>query len=90
MYIPIFLNIRAVDDSGHLTTEFQIYEDTLNQSMRNALSDDGWTIPQLTPAQIIAILPQMPDGTIAYDTTADVFVGRANGATVKFTTTAWP
>ncbi len=99
MYIPVFLNIRAVDKDDFLTTEFQIYEDTLNQSMRGALSDDGWTIPQIGLTQLNLNYPDMPNGTIWYLTEDDtipvptpinLFVGKLNGALIQFTTAPYP
>ena len=90
MYIPVFTNVKYVESSGLLTVNAQIYNDTLNQSLRTCLSDNGWTIPQLTQAQITTISADMPNGSVWYDITNNVFVGKQNGTLVKFTTAVWP
>ena len=90
MYIPVFTNVKYVEPSGLLTVNAQIYNDTLNQSLRTCLSDNGWTIPQLTQAQITTISADMPNGSVWYDITNNVFVGKQNGTLVKFTTAVWP
>ena len=79
-----------VDDSKYLTSEMQFYYSTLNQSMQGALSDDGWTFPQVTGAQLTDLAPDMPDGTGWYETDAHVVVFKINGALQKVTTTAYP
>lgn len=57
--------------------EQQLFFDSLAQAVLSALSDNGWTVPQLTTAQITAItIPYsisdinayMPNGTIWYNT----------------------
>jgi hypothetical protein len=82
MFIPIFVNVKAIDQDGYYTPDFQIYEDTLNQSMRGALSDDGWTLPQLQTAQITQIAPQMPNGTLWYDKDTDEIKAKVGGSVV--------
>lgn len=69
------------------------YEQDLNQTLRNGLSDDGWTVPEITDAELNSIYTEMPNGTIWYVTDAapdPVYVGKINGALRKFTTTAYP
>ncbi len=81
-----------------------IYQQDFNQTLRNGLSDNGWTIPQLTNAQLTAnvqnetngssvvLWQSMPDGTVWYitDATPPCYVGKINNSLVKFTTTAYP
>lgn len=90
MYIPVFSNVRYVQDSGYLTPEMQIYNDELNQALQNGLSDNGWTLPQITAANLAAIESQMPNGTMWYESDAHEVVIKINGALRKVTTTAYP
>ena len=46
------------------------YQQLLNQVLREGLSDDGWTPPQITAANLAIIAPDMPDGTFWYVTDA--------------------
>lgn len=71
MIIPSFQNIKFVEEDGYLTSQMQMYNDELNNTLRNGLSDNGWTIPEVTSAQLTEILAlpddqQMPNGTIWY------------------------
>ena len=71
MIIPTFINTQYVVEDGYLTSQMQMYNDELNNVLRNGLSDNGWTIPQVTSEQLTAIrnLPldqRMPNGTIWY------------------------
>ncbi len=45
------------------------YQEQLNQTLRDNLSDNGWVWPSLTTAQIVAIEPSMPNGTVWFNTT---------------------
>ena len=71
MIIPTFQYIQFVDDEGYLTSQMQMYNDELNNVLRNGLSDNGWTLPEVTTVQLAAIIAlpddqQMPNGTIWY------------------------
>lgn len=68
------------------------YNQELNQTLRDNLSNNGWVVPQITMANLAIIESQMPDGTLWYviDDTPPTFVGRVNGSLVKFTTTSYP
>jgi len=68
------------------------YNQELNQSLRGGLSDNGWTIPLITNANLLLIAPLMPDGTIWFctDHVPPVYVGKISGALVQFTTAAYP
>jgi hypothetical protein len=77
----------------------QMYNDELNNVLRNGLSDNGWTLPTVTQAELASIqaLPadqQLPNGTIWYvhDVGTAYFevVVKINGALRKITTTAYP
>jgi|WetSurMetagenome_2_1015567.scaffolds.fasta_scaffold75138_2 hypothetical protein len=63
------------------------YNEELNQTLRDGLSDNGWTIPAQTTlkiAEIAALIPAMPAGTLLYDTTTDElkFIGASAVKTV--------
>lgn len=99
MIIPTFVNVQYTDKDGFLTSQMQMYNDELNNVLRNGLSDNGWTLPTVTQAQLanIIALPSseaLPNGTIWYvhDTTTAVYevVVLINGALRKVTTTAYP
>lgn len=99
MIIPTFQSVQYVDDEGYLTSQMQMYNDELNNILRNGLSDNGWTLPEVTQDELTAIeaLPAdqlMPNGTIWYvhDDGAAVYevVVKINGALRKLTTTAYP
>jgi len=71
MIIPTFVNVQYTEKDGFLTTQMQMYNDELNNVLRNGLSDNGWTLPEVTSAQLadIQALPddqQLPNGTIWY------------------------
>jgi hypothetical protein len=99
---PNFMNLPT-----YLETENeQNYNAYLNQALRQGLSNNGWTVPQLTHQQLTAIpvinpgsgqespslASFMPDGTLWFiiDAVPPCYVGKINNALVKFTTTAYP
>lgn len=99
MMIPTFANVQFTQADGYLTTQMQMYNDELNNVLRNGLSDNGWTLPTVTQQQLtdIIALPldqALPDGTIWYvhDNGTSVYevVVLINGALRKITTTAYP
>lgn len=74
-------------------TQQQLFFELMFQQLNAGLSDNGWTVPQVTDAFLTSIAPFMPNGTLWYvtDATPDpVFVGKINGTLNKFTTTAYP
>jgi hypothetical protein len=85
--------------------EEETYQQDFNQTLRDGLSNNGWTVPQLTTAQLTTEQVQnpadgalttlnvlMPDGTLWFvtDATPPCYVGKISGSLVKFTTTAFP
>lgn len=80
------------------------YVEEFNQTILQGLSNNGWTVPQVTNAQLTidnVIAPDgtittldalMPNGTLWYVTDAvpPIPVMKINGALRKFTTTAYP
>ena len=71
MIIPTFQSVKFVDDEGFLTSQMQLYNDELNNVLRNGLSDNGWTLPTVTQAQLAQIVAQtgeskVPNGAIWY------------------------
>lgn len=98
MDLPTYLDIS--DEASQIT-----YQQDLNQSLRTSLSDNGWTVPQLTNSELTidivndpstgaatTLSALMPDGTIWFvtDATPPCYVGKISGSLVKFTTTAYP
>lgn len=101
MIIPTFVNAQYTDKNGFLTTETQMYTDELNNVLRNGLSDNGWTIPLISSANLakleaLPVFDRMPDGTIwmvqdaAPLPVVNELVVKINGALRKVTTTAYP
>jgi hypothetical protein len=90
MYIPTFINIKFVENDGFLSSEMQYYNDELNQVLQNGLSDNGWTLPQITAANLALIYADMPDGTMWYETDNKEFVVKINGALKQVTTASYP
>jgi hypothetical protein len=71
MIIPTFQSVQFVDDKGYLTSQMQMWHDELNNVLRNGLSDNGWTLPTVTQAELASIIAlpadqQLPNGTIWY------------------------
>jgi hypothetical protein len=101
MIIPAFVNVQFTEEDGFLTPQMQLYNDELNTVLRNGLSDNGWTLPTVTQAQLADIIAfalptnqPMPNGTIWYvhddDTLVYEVVVLINGALRKVTTSAYP
>lgn len=99
MIIPTFQYVPFVNEEGWLTSPMQMYNDELNNTLRNGLSDNGWTLPIVTQAELATIngytgVDAMPNGTIWYvhDSGSAVYelVVKINGALRKVTTTAYP
>jgi hypothetical protein len=64
----------------------------LCQTLLDGLSNNGFTVPQVTDAFLTSIAPIMPDGTLWYvtDSAPPIPVMKVNGALMKFTMTAYP
>ena len=82
MNIPVFQNVRYVNNDGYLTPEIQVYEDNLNRVFQGGLSDNGWTLPQVTTANIALVAPNMPNGTLWYDSDLDQIKAKVAGVVV--------
>ena len=69
MNVPPLLGFKFTDANGFLTPEAQLFMTLLNQSMLGALSDNGWTFPIKTTAQITALAAGtvLPNGTVWFD-----------------------
>ena len=65
---------------------YEDYHEELNQTLRDGLSNDGWTVPILTTAQITNIEPQKPNGTVWFDSdVAKLKVKTASGVVETIT-----
>lgn len=67
--------------------------DTLNEDITDIQDAFNFlTATNYTAVQIAAMnaAGQLGNGILMYDTTNNVYVGKQNGALVKFTTTAYP
>jgi hypothetical protein len=90
MNIPVYTVVKFVKEDGFLTDAMQDYNDLLTQELRKGLSNNGWTVPQITAANLATIAPDMPDGTIWYETDNKEYVGKVNGSLMKFTMATYP
>ena len=92
MNIPTFLKFKWTEHDGQLTESASLFHDELNRAMQGALSDNGWTLPQVTAAELASIEANTPmaDGAMWYETDANEMVVKINGALRKVTTTAYP
>lgn len=99
MIIPTFQSVPLTDKDGNLTDQMRLYNDELNNVLRNGLSDNGWTLPTVTKAQLTQIVAMtgasaMPNGTMWYvsDSASSTYemVVLINGALQKVTTTSYP
>ena len=63
MNIPIYVN-----NPDNTSTGDENYNADLNQTLLDGLSDNGWTVPNLSAADIATIEPSMPNGTIWFNT----------------------
>lgn len=90
MNIPTYINVQYTEESGFLTSQIQLYTDELNQALQNGLSDNGWTVPNQSAANITSVSATMPDGSMWYDTDGHKMVFKLNGALFTFTPVAWP
>lgn len=97
MRIPTFVNVKYTQDDGYLTSEMQLYNDELNNALQGGLSDDGWTLPQVTVAELNDINAltgdrEMPNGTawVVTDASPQQLVVKLDGALRKVTTAPYP
>lgn len=79
MNIPTFYNAKFVHDDGFLTDEMHYFMEDFVSTLRGGLSNNGFTLPQLTTAQINQIAPNMPNGTMWYDVTVNEIKAKVAG-----------
>lgn len=95
---PVFMDLPTYLEVENETD----YHEYLSQALRDGLSNKGWTVPQLTDAQLRAtpvlnpadgqevasLADFMPDGTLWFiiDVTPPRYVGKINGNLVQFDT----
>lgn len=72
MNIPTFINVQFTDKDGKLTPAMQYYNDQLNQALLNGVGQNGFTISQLSTADITVLASDddIPLGTTFFDTDA--------------------
>ena len=90
MYVPPFYSYQFIDTNGYLTPEAELFMASVNQAMLGALSDNGWTFPQKTTAEIsdYSSLDVTPNGTVWFNTTtAKLNVKTASGVIEEITST---
>lgn len=64
MNVPPFFNAKFVENNGYLTTQQQIFLDTLVKEMQASLGANGIEIPQQTTANITQIAAMEPNRTL--------------------------
>ncbi len=55
------------------------YSENLSKTLRDGLSDDGWTLPKQSTENIDTVSEDMPDGTMWYDEDTHEFKVKVNG-----------
>lgn len=68
------------------TQNNDLYFDNLSQTLIGGLSDNGWTLPQQTTAQITDSSANMPNGTMWYDSSSNSFKVKINDVVKTVTT----
>jgi hypothetical protein len=64
----------------------ELYNDQLNQSLQDSISDDGFVMPSQPTSSIVTLSGMMPNGTIWYDQTTHELKARVNGSIVVIQT----
>ena len=92
MKFPTYTSQQFTKEDGFLTPPMQDYNDLLAQELANGLSDNGWTVPQITAADLVKIAPTMPNGTIwaLKDNVPQLLIVKLDDTLHKVTTTAYP
>ena len=99
MNIPSYITNAQNPSSGD-----ENYNAELNQTLQDGLSDNGWTVPQITNAQLTVdvvtlqngmtgtLANLMPDGSLWFcvDASPPCYVGKISGSLVKLSTTSYP
>lgn len=74
--LPPFFKMKLSDEKGDITQEGHLYFDETFQTTNELVeltnryvSDDGLTVPNKTPAEIIALEPAANIGTLWFNTT---------------------
>lgn len=84
------VEIPLTDKKGIVSWEWQQWFSRLAQSIQLNLSDDGYTLPQNTQADITGPLnTETQTGNMTYDSTNNVMAVNLNGTMVKVETTPY-
>jgi len=86
MSIPVFEDIKVVEENGYLTPAFRAILQDLLQVLQYKISDDGFVIPSRTAAEIAQFVDS-PNGTMVYDSTNNLAKININGTFKTITTT---
>ena len=78
MPIPVFDNIKVVDENGYFTPEWKNIIESLFATLQYKLSDEGSVIPS-QPNANIQVLTEAPNGTMVYDETNNTALINING-----------
>lgn len=80
MTIPVFDNIKFVDENGYLTPEWRGVLQDLFQTLQSRFSDEGLVMPSQTAAKLALLLPPKTQvGTMIYDETNKLAKINING-----------
>lgn len=63
-----------------------LYNDQLNQSLQESISDNGFVVPSQPTSSIVNLSGMMPNGTIWYDETTNELKANVNGSIVVIQT----
>lgn len=80
--LPPFYKMNVSEKKGEMTTEYQLYNDQLWQSLNTVINyfQNGVVMPSKTTAEITALEPKSAIGTVWFNTTlAKLQVKTASG-----------
>lgn len=78
MAIPVFDNIKFIDENGLLTPEWRAILQDLFQTLQTRFSDEGLVMPSQSVTNI-GLLNNSDDGALVYDETTNLPKIRVNG-----------
>jgi len=88
--LPTFYTMKYVENDGNLTSEAQLYNDQFWQSISPVVDSfiNGIQFPNKTTAEVTAIEPDSPVGTVWFNTSlAKLQVKTASGTIETITST---
>lgn len=83
MNVPQFVYDKVLDDSNHLTANWNLWYSQLIAQLNENFGPQGLVMPSLDQASI-DLLTQATNGTMIYNTTTNKAMVNVNGTFVNF------